>query len=107
MLRLGSYALTPKTFLRPELAEGINETYELRVGNEILQVQIRAGEIDVRQGPTWPADAVFRTDILTYLALLQHHVQPDEALSRGLLRVEGDPAALDRFLNICGLPHRN
>ena len=107
MLRLGSYAMTPKTFFRPELAEGINETYELRVGNEILQVQIRAGEIDVRQGPTWQADAVFRTDILTYLALLQRHVQPNEALSRGLVRVEGDPAALDRFLDICGLPHRN
>jgi DNA-binding HxlR family transcriptional regulator len=107
LLRLGSYALTPKTFFRPELAAGINETYELCVGNEILQVQIRTGEIDVRQGSTWPADAVFRTDILTYLALLQRYVQPDEALSGGLIRVEGDPAALDRFLDICGLPHRN
>ncbi len=104
VLRLGSYALTPKTFFRPELAEGVNETYELRVGNEILQLQIKAGELHVQQGQAFQADAVFRTDILTYLALLQRRIQPDEAITRGLVRVEGDPAALHRFLDLCGLP---
>jgi DNA-binding HxlR family transcriptional regulator len=104
LLRVGSYALTLKTFFRPEQAQGVNETYELHVGNEVLQVQITAGELHVRQGEALKADAVFHTDIVSYLALLQRRLQPDEAIARGFIRIQGDPAALNRFLDLCGLP---
>lgn len=104
LLNAGSYALTLKTFFRPEQAQGINETFELRIDNELLQVQIKAGEIDVWQGETREADVIFRTDVPTYLALLQRQIQPDEAISEGLIQIEGEPGALSRFLNLCGLP---
>jgi DNA-binding HxlR family transcriptional regulator len=104
LLRLGSYALTLKTFFRPEQAQGIHETYELHIDNEVLQVQIKEGELQVQQGQALKADVVFQTDIQSYLALLQRRIQPDEAISRGLIRIEGDPGALSRFLNLCGLP---
>ena len=101
---MGSYALTLKTFFRPEQAQGINETYELRIDNEVLQVQIKAGEIDVRQGDGRKADVIFRTDMPTYLGLLQRQIQPNQAISEGLIQIEGDPNALSRFLDLCGLP---
>ncbi|GIK42896.1 MAG: HxlR family transcriptional regulator [Chloroflexota bacterium] len=104
LLPVGSYALTLKTFFRPELAQGVHETYELHVGYEVLQVQINEGELDVRQGETLKPDVVFRTNIASYLGLLQRQIQPEEAIARGLIRVEGDPGALSRFLDICGLP---
>ena len=104
VLNVGSYALTLKTFFRPELAQGINETYELHVDNEVLQVQISEGEIHVRQGEAFKADAVFHTYMRPYLALLQRRIQPDEAIARGFIRIEGDPGALNRFLDLCGLP---
>lgn len=104
VLHAGSYALTLKTFFRPELARGINETYELHIDNEVLQVQINDGEIHVRQGETRKADAIFQTDMPSYLTLLQRQIQPEEAISRGMIRIEGDPGALTRFLNLCGLP---
>ncbi len=104
VLPVGSYALTLKTFFRPEQAQGINETYELHIDNELLQVQIKQGEIHVQQGETLKADVIFHTDILCYLGLLQRQIQPDEAISRRLIRIEGDPGALSRFLNLCGLP---
>lgn len=104
VLPVGSYALTLKTFFRPEQAQGINETYELHIDNELLQVQIKQGEIHVQQGETLKADVIFHTDILCYLGLLQRQLQPDEAISRRLIRIEGDPGALSRFLNLCGLP---
>jgi len=104
LLNAGSYALTLKTFFRPEQAQGINEIFELRIDNELLQVQIKAGEIDVWQGETREADVIFRTDVPTYLALLQRQIQPDEAISEGLIQIEGEPGALSRFLNLCGLP---
>jgi DNA-binding HxlR family transcriptional regulator len=104
LLRLGSYALTLKTFFRPELAQGINETYELQVDHEVLQVQINEGKIDVQQGESRRADVIFQTDLTSYLGLLQRQLQPEEAIAAGLIRIEGDPAALSRFLNLCALP---
>jgi hypothetical protein len=93
-----------KTFFRPELAQGIREIYELHVDNEILQVRINEGEIDVWQGETRKADVIFQTGMPTYLGLLQRRIQPEEAIARGLIRIEGDPGALSRFLDLCGLP---
>jgi ubiquinone biosynthesis protein UbiJ len=104
VLNVGSYALTLKTFFRPEQAQAVNETYELHIDNEVLRVRIKAGEIDVRQGENGKADVIFYTDMPTYLKLLQRKIQPDEAISGGLIRIEGDPAALTRFLELCGLP---
>jgi DNA-binding HxlR family transcriptional regulator len=104
VLHVGSYALTLKTFFRPEQAQGLNETYELHMDNEVLQVQIAGGEIHVRQGEARQANAVFHTDMPTYLALLGGQIQPHEACAKGLLRIEGDQGALSRFLRICGLP---
>jgi len=104
LLNVGSYALTLRTFFRPEQAQGVNETYELRIDHEVLQVQIKEGEIHVHQGETRTADAIFQTDMPTYLGLLQRQIQPDEAVSKGLIRIEGDPGALSRFLNLSGVP---
>lgn len=104
LLHVGSYALTLKTFFRSEQAQEIDETYELHVDNEVLQVQIKEGELHVQQGEALKADVIFQTDIASYLALLQRRIQPDEAISKGFIQIKGDPAALKRFLDICGLP---
>lgn len=104
LLNVGSYALTLKTFFRPEQAQEVDETYELRIDNEVLQVQIQRGKIDVQQGQALKANAIFQTDMPTYLRLLQRQLQPEVAIAQGLVWIDGDPAALNRFLDLCGLP---
>ena len=104
LLNVGSYALTLKTFFRPEQAQGIHETYELRIDNEVLQVQIHDGEIEVQQGEALKADVIFQTDVATYLGLLQGKMQPDEAIVENLIQIEGDPEALSHFLDLFRLP---
>ena len=101
---VGSCALGIKAFFRPEQAQDLDETYELHIGTEVLQVQITAGELQVQQGEARKADAVFYTDMPSYLGVFSGQIQPDEAVERGLIRVEGDSGALRRFLKICGLP---
>ncbi len=103
ILHAGSYALTLKTFFRPELAQGLDETYALHIDDEVLQVRIHDGSIDVQQGE--PVDAVMalHSDIQTYLALLNGDIEPEQVLATGLARVEGDVDALRRFLAICGI----
>jgi DNA-binding HxlR family transcriptional regulator len=103
VLGLNSYALTLKTFFRPEQAQGLDETYELHIGREVLQGQIAEGTIEVQQGTARKAGAVFHTDIETYLALLLGQIAPDAAIAEGRIRVEGDPAALSRLLAVCGV----
>jgi DNA-binding HxlR family transcriptional regulator len=104
VLHVGSYALTLKTFFRPERAQGINEVYALHIDNEVLQVQIADGTIHVQQGEPRNAAMTLHADMPTYLGLLSGQIQPDEAVSAGSVRVEGDHGALRRFLSICGLP---
>jgi DNA-binding HxlR family transcriptional regulator len=104
VLHVSSYALTLKTFFRPEQAHGLSETYELHIGAEILQVQIMDAELHVQQGEALKADMVLHTDMPSYLGLLSGEIELDEAVEKGLIRIEGDPEALRHFLNVCGLP---
>lgn len=103
LLNVGSYALTLQTFFRPDLAEGVNETYALHIDDEVLRVVIENGRLDVRQGGSGRADMTLTTDIATYLGLLTGQIDPQAAAAQGLARVQGDPAALRRFLAICGV----
>ena len=103
-LHLGSYALTLKTFFQPECVQGVDVTYEVHVDDEVLQVHICDCDMQVKQGEALKPDAVFYTDMDSYLPLLTGQLPADEAVSSGLVRVEGEPGALSRFLSLCGLP---
>lgn len=101
---VGSCALGLKAFFRPEEAQGINETYELHLDDEVLQVQIKAGELHAQQGQAQKANMVLHTDMPSYLGVFSGQVPAEEAVARGLIRIEGDPRALGRFLKIFGVP---
>jgi DNA-binding HxlR family transcriptional regulator/putative sterol carrier protein len=98
---LGAIALAIKAFFDPERAQGVNETYELHLGDEALQVQIKESEIQVRQGISLNPDTIFHTEMQVYLGLFAGQLKPDEAIAEGLIRIEGDSGALSRFLNMC------
>ena len=104
VLHASSYALTLKTFFRREQAQGVNEAYDLHIGDEVLQVRIHDAQIHVQQGEAPKADAVLYADMPSYLGLLAGEIDLDAANEQRLVRIEGDVEALRRFLNICGLP---
>jgi DNA-binding HxlR family transcriptional regulator len=101
---VGVMALALKAFFRPQQAEGVHENYEFHIDNELLQVKIDDGALHVQQGAAPNADAVFYTVMPVFLGLFAGQIQPEEALAGGLIRVEGDPGALTRFLEVCGVP---
>jgi DNA-binding HxlR family transcriptional regulator len=103
----GAMTLAMKAFFHPEQAHGVHETYELHLGHEVLQVQPQGDELRVQQGQARQADVVFHTDMPSYLGLFTGQIEPDEAIARELIRVEGDPAALSRFLDLCRVPGPN
>lgn len=104
VLRPGSYALTLKTFFRPEEARGLDESYALHIDDEVLGVRISAGAVEVRQGEPADPAVTLRAPMPAYLGLLQGALDPEQAAAQGRIQVAGDPAALRRFLRCCGLP---
>ncbi len=104
MPSLGAITLALKAFFHPEQAQGVNETYDLHLGDECLQVQVQRGELRVQHGEAPQPAAVFYTDMPSFLGLFTGQIQPDQALAGGLIRLEGDPGALSRFLRFCYVP---
>ena len=104
VLHVGSYALTPQTFFRPELARGLNKTYARHIGDEIQQVRIADEQISVQQGEPAHADVALYATVEIYLGLLLGEIALDAALAGGLIRVDGEIDALRRYLLICGVP---
>jgi DNA-binding HxlR family transcriptional regulator len=105
---LGAMALAVKAFFHPEQARGVHETYELHLGNEILQVKIKEGELHVQQGQSLRADVTFYTEMQVFVGLFAGQIEAEEAISRGLIRIdrariEDDLGALRRFLKISGV----
>lgn len=101
---VGVMGLAIKAFFRPQLAQGVHESYEFHIGNEVLQVKIDDGALQVQQGSTANADALFHTEMPIFLGLFAGQLQAEEAVAGGLIRIEGDPGALNRFLDVCGVP---
>lgn len=101
---VGSITLAIKAFFHPEQARGVDETYELHFGDDVLHVHIQDGEITVHAGQSMKADAVFATDMQHFVGLFAGQIPPEAALSGGLVRVQGSPDALQRFLTRCGVP---
>jgi DNA-binding HxlR family transcriptional regulator len=101
---VGAMALAIQAFFHPEMAEGIDETYELHIGKEILHVQIREEELQVQTGPARKPDVVIHTEMPCFVALFAGQLEPEQADHEGIVRVEGDPGGLDRFMKLCGVP---
>jgi DNA-binding HxlR family transcriptional regulator len=79
---------------RPEPARGVVLACELRVDGQALSIRIDDGTVDAAPGPSPDADVVIETDVDTSIELMLRRMSPSEALTRGVVRVEG---ALDDF----------
>jgi DNA-binding HxlR family transcriptional regulator len=101
---LGAATVAIKAFFHPQQAQGSNETYELHLGHEILQVQVKDGELHVQQGQALKADVRFHTHMTVFMGLFSGQLEPEEAIAGRLIRIEGDAGALRRFLALSSVP---
>jgi hypothetical protein len=97
-------ALAIQAFFHPEQAEGIDETYELHLGKEVLHVQIRGEVVQVQAGPARKPDVVILTEMPCFVALFAGQLEAERAVQEGIVTVVGDPGGLSRFLKLCGVP---
>ena len=101
--RPGWYALALRAAFRPERG-GRNETYELTLDGETFHLDVRDGAVEARDGGAREAAVRIRADTEGFL-LLATGARPPAALEReGRVRIDGDRAALKRWLGAFRLP---
>ena len=100
----GWFFVSVRATFRPERAAGVTETYEFRIVGETFHVAIEEGRLSVGQGGLRAPDVIVSTDLDTFISLLGQRLHVADALASGAGEVEGEGAALHRFIEIFAWP---
>lgn len=94
-----SMIMALRTTFHPEAARDLRAGYELHLGDVVIGARLADGTLTATAGPLGDADLILTTDV-PLRPLLSGEVTPAEAVERGLVRVSGDLALLDRFVEV-------
>jgi DNA-binding HxlR family transcriptional regulator len=89
-----------KTMFDPKRAGDLDESYEVRCGDEVATIRVSNGTLEADPGGSVDVDAVLELDAGTLFAMASGDMDAKDALAHGLVNVKGDPAALERFLSV-------
>jgi DNA-binding HxlR family transcriptional regulator len=87
-----------KTVFDPSAADGLSETYELRLNEQPFTLRVGDGRLQAKRGSADQPAAVIDTDPATLAQVLWHGGR------RSDLTIEGDKAAARRFISLFPLP---
>jgi DNA-binding HxlR family transcriptional regulator len=99
-----SIILSFRTMFDPRAAEGLNASYELRLGEDRFRAEVADGRFEIARGGAEEPDAIMESDPATLAALVYEGRPLDEALCSGDIEIEGDESAVARFLGLFTLP---
>ncbi len=103
-LGVDSLILSFRTMFDPRIAEGIEVSYELRIGEDRFRAVVADGRFEVARGGIERPDAIIQSDPATMAALVYEGRPLDEAVRSGDIKIEGDRSAVERFLGLFPLP---
>jgi DNA-binding HxlR family transcriptional regulator len=101
---LDSIVLALRTLFDPGAAKGLQASYELGLGEDRFRIDVSGDEIEVARGEADQADAKIDTDPDTLTAVLWRGRPLVEAQRAGDARIEGDQAAVERFVSLFPMP---
>jgi DNA-binding HxlR family transcriptional regulator len=103
---LDSAILSLYTTFRPDVAEGVQITYELRYDDRmIIHALVEDGTVKVGEGRFPGADLVVKAASgVAVLDLMSGHLSASEALRSGKLAIEGDLADLELLARLFHVP---
>jgi DNA-binding HxlR family transcriptional regulator/putative sterol carrier protein len=94
-----SMVMALRTTFRPEAARRLRRSFELRLGDVVLNARVRDGTVEVAAGPLPGADLAIESG-LGLRALMAGEIGPAEAIASGAVHVRGDAALLERFAEV-------
>jgi DNA-binding HxlR family transcriptional regulator len=95
--------LALRSTFRPEAARGLRVSYELRLGEIIVNARVDDGALAVDEGPLAEADLVLETDVSLH-PLLTGELDPREAIGSGSVQITGKRELLERFVDVFHIP---
>ena len=101
---LDSIVLALRTLFDPGAAKGLQASYELKLGEDRFRIDVSGDEIEIARGEADQADAKIDTDPDTLTAVLWRGRPLADAQRAGDLRIEGDLAAVERFVSLFPMP---
>jgi DNA-binding HxlR family transcriptional regulator/putative sterol carrier protein len=99
-----SIALALRGLFDARAADGLRATYELRLGEDRFRIEVADDQLEVSRGEIDQADATIDTDPDTLNGVLWGGRTLTEAERSGTLTIEGDKAAVKRFLGLFSVP---
>jgi DNA-binding HxlR family transcriptional regulator len=103
-LGVDSLILSFRTMFDPRAADGVDASYELKLGEESFRAEVADGRFEIARGDANRPDAIVETDAATLATLVYESRSLAEALHTGDVRIEGDRSAVERFLGLFLLP---
>jgi DNA-binding HxlR family transcriptional regulator len=93
--------------LDPDAAQGLAETYVVRVADDAYTVRLEDSRVHVERGAVANAQLDFTTDQGTFFGLASGELDPRRALADGRVKIEtGKVADLERFFAVFNFAHR-
>jgi DNA-binding HxlR family transcriptional regulator/putative sterol carrier protein len=84
----------------PEAARELNETYVLKIGDDVFTARLVDGRLQPEVGAAADADVTVEMDMKTLWALTSGEQSPADAVRAGRVKVEGDEDALERCFTV-------
>jgi DNA-binding HxlR family transcriptional regulator len=103
-LGVDSLILSFRTMFDAGAAEGLEASYELRMGEDLFLAEVSGGSFEIERGSAERPDATIEADSTTLAGLVYSARPLAEALRSGDVKIEGDEAAVERFLSLFPLP---
>jgi DNA-binding HxlR family transcriptional regulator/putative sterol carrier protein len=95
-----AYFIAIRGEFRADLAAGVNETYEVRIGAQVFEVRVRDGTCATAERQATDPDVVLTMDVEALNALLLEGLTASDAVADGRVAVEGRAGGLQRFVEL-------
>jgi DNA-binding HxlR family transcriptional regulator len=99
-MSVDAHAIALKADFDPKAAEGLDATYELRLGDQPFRVAVTDGDIDVSRGEPEDPDAVIETEPATLAEVLWGEDSLAGAQRSGAVKLDGSKALAKRFFGL-------
>jgi len=100
----GWFFVSIRATFRPEAAADLRETYEFRIDGKPFHARVDKGSARTSQGHAADPDLIVTTDVGSFVGLLSQRLTPRAGVANGKVHIEGDQAALERFVEIFTWP---
>ena len=99
IVTVDSMTMALRSTFRAEAAQGITDSYELRIGPVVIHARVSDGSLETGPGSLPDADLVIEAGP-AIRALMAGEISADEAIETGAARITGSPELLSRFSQI-------